>query len=412
VEIAIVNSHGDNDEIKISISPERSFDMPLVGIGRSTRIVPLTENEIAVLKNLNFDHYRVDLYLFNTDWRMEAGKAADEAGKLNYTLELALFFDENFKSQSDEFSSWITNRNPVVSVINLFHKTEAVTPGWLTDHLAPRLKQILPKVKIACGTNANFAQLNGHFPSSGLVDQICYSIHPQEHASDNSTLVENLRAQSDSVLSARHYSAGKDILVSPVNIQRRFNANIENFESVKHHNSMPSQVDTRQMSLFCAGWTAVSLKYLGEAGVKGVTYFETAGERGIFQGDFNSSWPSEFRSASGMIFPVYHLFHFLLRNKSFKIISGSSDRPLKADCICLSDGKRLKSIIASFTHEKQKVLFQGLSGEFRIKRLDADTFADAATDKNWSDKNWKNKSGNEDLLELEPFSVSFIEGNI
>ena len=216
----------------------------------------------------------------------------------------------------------------MVSVISLFHKTEAATPDWLTDYVAPRLKQTLPQVRIACGTNANFAQLNGHFPSSGFIDQICYSVHPQEHASDNSTLVENLRAQSDSVLSARHYSGGKDILVSPVNIQRRFNANIENFETVKHHDSMPSQVDTRQMSLFCAGWTAGSLKYLGEAGVKGVTYFETAGERGIFQGDFNSRWPEEFKSVSGMIFPVYHLFHFLLKDKSFRIISSGSDHPL------------------------------------------------------------------------------------
>ena len=103
VETAIVNSLGDNDEIKISISPERSFDMPLVGIGRSTRTVAITENEIGVLRDISFDHYRVDLYLFNTDWRKEAGMAADEAAKLNYPLELALFFDENFKSQSDEF---------------------------------------------------------------------------------------------------------------------------------------------------------------------------------------------------------------------------------------------------------------------------------------------------------------------
>ena len=383
------------DEIKISISPDKSFDMPTVGIGRSSRTVAITENEIGVLRNISFDHYRVDLYLFNSDWREKAAMAADEAAKLNYPLELALFFDENFMRQSDDFTAWIEDRKPVVAVISLFHRTEAATPDWLTDHIVPRLKQIFPQVMIACGTNANFAQLNGHFPSSGLVDQICYSIHPQEHASDNSTLVENLRAQSDSVLSARHYSGGKDILVSPVNIQRRFNANIENFETVKHHDSMPSQVDTRQMSLFCAGWTAGSLKYLGEAGAKGVTYFETAGERGIVQGDFNSRWPEEFKSISGMIFPVYHLFHFLLKDKSFKIISSRSDNPLKADSICLSDGKRFKSVVANFTPDKQKVLFQGFSGEFRIKQLNSDTFADAATDNKWSDKNWQNRSGND-----------------
>jgi hypothetical protein len=166
------------------------------------------------------------------------------------------------------------------------------------------------------------------------------------------------------------------------------------------------------MSLFCAGWTAGSIKYLGEAGVKGVTYFETAGERGIVQGDFNSRWPSDFKAARGMIFPVYHLFHFLLNDKSFKIVSSVSDHPLQADSIFLSDGKRYKAIVVNFTVSKQRVIFHGFSGEFRIKRLDADNFADAATDSKWSDKNWQNRSGNTDLLELEPFSVSFIEGNI
>ena len=81
--------------------------MPLVGIGRSTRTVALTENEIGVLRNINFDHYRVDLYLFSADWREEADKAADEAAKLNYPLELALFFDENSMRQSDDFVTWI-----------------------------------------------------------------------------------------------------------------------------------------------------------------------------------------------------------------------------------------------------------------------------------------------------------------
>jgi hypothetical protein len=412
VETGIIANIPGKAEITISISPEKSSDMPHVGIGRSTRAVAISENEIRVLRSISFDHYRCDLYLFNSDWREKAAMAADEASKLNYPLELALFFDENFMRQYDEFAAWIENRKPAVAIINLFHRTEAATQVWLTEHVVPRIKRIIPQVMIACGTNANFAQLNGNFPSSDLFDQICYSIHPQEHASDNSTLAENLRAQSDSVLSARHYSGGKDILVSPVNIQRRFNANIENFETMKHHDSMPSQVDSRQMSLFCAGWTAISLKYIGETGAKGVTYFETVGERGIFQGDFNSRWPEEFKSFSGMIFPVYHLFYFLLKDRSFKIISSRSDSPLKADCICLSDGKRLKSIIANFTYEKQKVLFQGLSGEFRIKRLDADTFADAVTDSKWSDKNWQNRSGNTNLFELEPFSVSFIEGNI
>ena len=411
VETGNVGTSGGDDELKISISPEKIFDLPLVGIGRSTRDVALTENEIGVLRNISFDQYRVDLYLFVTDWREKADIAADEAARLNYPLGLALFFDDNFMRQSDDFVSWIKDRKPVVSAIFLFHKTEVATPDRLTDYVAPGLKKTLPHIRIVCGTNANFAQLNGNFPSSGFIDQICYSVHPQEHAFDNSTLAENLRAQSDSVLSARYYSGGKDIIVSPVNIQRRFNANIENFETVKYSDSMSSQVDTRQMSLFCAGWTAGSLKYLGEAGVAGITFFETVGERGIMQGSFDSRWPAEFKTEKGMIFPVFHLFAWLLKDKSFGLMKSISTRPLEVDCLALTDSIRIKLALANFTSSGKHVLIDGLSGEARIKVLNAESFTDAAIDHRWLEKGWQKVFSDGEQLLLEPYSLTFIDGS-
>lgn len=214
VEPGIINNIRDGAEIRITVSPDDTFAFPLLGIGRSTRPVMLTENEIGILKEINFDNYRVDLYLFKTDWYQVADKANDEAIKLKYPLEFALFFDENWIVQSDDFISWVTDRQPLISAIMLFHRTESSTPSHITDSVAPKLKRALHDVRVGCGTNANFAQLNRQFPSSGFIDLVCYSIHPQEHASDNSTLVENLRAQSDSVLSARYYSGGMDIVVS------------------------------------------------------------------------------------------------------------------------------------------------------------------------------------------------------
>lgn len=410
VETDNTGPSGGDDELKISVSPEKTFDLPLVGIGRSTRAVAITENEIGVLRNIRFDLYRVDLYLFVNDWREQADIAAAEAAKLNYPLGLALFFDDNFMRQSDDFVAWIKDRKPEVAAIILFHKTEVATPDRLTDYAAPVLKKTLPHIRIACGTNANFAQLNGNFPSSGFIDQICYSVHPQEHASDNSTLAENLRAQSDSVRSARYYSGGKDIIVSPVNIQRRFNANIENFETVKYSDPMPSPVDTRQMSLFCAGWTAGSLKYLGEAGVDEITFFETVGERGIMQGSFDSKWPAEFKTVKGMIFPVFHLFTWLLKEKSFRIAESTSAKPLEVNCLALSDGNCIKMALVNFTSTSKKVRIDGLSGEIRIKILNAESFADAASDFKWIEKNWQKVSGDGELMILEPYSLTFIEG--
>jgi len=411
VEPGVVNTIGDKDEIRISVSPEKSFDMPHIGIGRSTRSVALTENEIGVLKNINFDHYRVDLYLFSTVWREEADKAADEAVKLNYPLELALFFDENSIRQSDDFITWVTDRKPVVSLISLFHKTESVTSDRLTDSVAPRLKQVLPQVMIVCGTNANFAQLNGNFPSSGFIDQICYSVHPQEHASDNSTLVENLQAQAYSVESAMQFAEGRGIWISPVNLQRRFNANVENYETPVSGNTFPPQADNRLMSLFAACWTAGSVKYLCEAGASGMTFFETAGERGIIQGDFDSRWPEQFKTVKGMIFPVCFVFQYLFKYKSFKVLKSNSSHPLYVDCLILADGKKVCMIISNFSSEKQKVIVEGLTGEFTFSQLNAESFAGSVSDIKWlENRQTMNISHNRKII-LEPFSVSFIDGD-
>lgn len=402
----------DSDIIEISLNSLSSYPLPLLGIGRSTRPAPLTQNEILILRELRFDHYRTDLYLFNSSWKEVADQASNEADGLKYSLELVLFFGENYQTEIGDFSEWVTLRKPQISVITLFHKSEAVTTGLLLDTLTPLLKRVLPDVRITCGTNANFAQINRLAPDSPNADYLTYSIHPQEHASDNFTLIENLQAQSDTVESAMQFSHGKGIWISPVNIQRRFNANIENFETPVSGNKFPPQADSRIMSLFGACWTAGSVKYLCEAGVKGVTYLETAGERGIIQGDFDSRWPEEFKAVKGMIFPVYHLFKWLLSDKSYRLIQGISTRHLEVDCLALSNGKLIKLALVNFTSADQNIKISGFSGEIKTKVLNSETFTDAATDFKWIENNWQKGSYANEPLVAGPYSINFIEGFI
>ena len=160
VEGEFEEEKGNNEEIKITINPEEPFEIPFIGIGRSTRREPLTEAETQILKELRFDHYRIDLCLFSDDWRYKADLSAIEASKLDYPLEIALFFDDDFTNQANEFVDWIFAKHPDIVRIFLFHKSHPSTPDILTDIIAPLLEKNLPGVKIGCGTNANFAQLN------------------------------------------------------------------------------------------------------------------------------------------------------------------------------------------------------------------------------------------------------------
>jgi hypothetical protein len=385
--------------------------LPAIGIGRSTRQVPLTDSEIKILRVIRFDHYRIDLYLFNPDWKPNAEVATSESEKLGYSLEFALFFDDNFEYELAQFIFWIKNKKTDTALISLFHKSYPTTPGAIINKIYTILKNALPDVKVGSGTNANFAQLNRNRPESVHPCYICYSIHPQEHASDNATLVENLQAQSYTVESAIQLAHGRDIWISPVNIQRRYNANIENYEQLSNRVDCPPQIDSRQMSLFGACWTAGSLKYLSEAAIKGVTFFETVGERGIFQGDYPSCWPENFQSTKGMIFPLYHIFNYILKNKSFKLIYSNSSHPLKVDSLFLSDGSKMKLILINFTSEQQPVVLDGYPGRYTYKiiQLNDESFANAISNTDWIESSGKIIIHPDEQFLLSPFSVNFID---
>jgi D-apionolactonase len=397
-----------NNNVVLTKNIEKTSPFPKIGIGSSSRNKPLSEKEIRILKNLPFDHYRIDLYLFNEDWKIKADIAVNEALRLEYSVEFALFFSDDSERLATEFTRWLLAKKMKPAIICLFHKSFQFTPDSLTDKISRVLKSAFPGVTIACGTNANFAQLNRNRPRSVHADYLCYSIHPQEHASDNTTLTENLQAQHYTVDSARKFANGKGIWVSPVNIQRRFNANAENYKTTTKGDEFPPQVDSRLMSLFGACWTTGSLKYLMESEPKGITFFETVGERGIFQGDHPSRWPSDFQSVEGMIFPLFHIFRFVLKYKSYKVIRSKSSHSLKVDLLYLSDGKRHKIILANFSSEPQEVLIP-CNGEYTVKQLNNKTFAEAAQDIDWIENSSGTTIKSEEKVHLAPLSVSFIE---
>jgi len=397
---------------QIVLFPDHLKPLPQIGIGQSTRLQKMSPDEISILKSLPFDHYRIDLYLFNEDWRVKGTVAIEEAIQLNYAVMFALFVDEKAVEQADQFIAWICSFSCKIERIILFHRTIQLTLDSLTESIALLFRSRIAGVKIGCGTNANFAQLNRNRPDSGCFNFISYSVHPQEHAKDNQTLVENLKSQEYTVNSAALFANGKEIWVSPVNIQRRFNANFENFEHPTTGESIPYQVDARLMSLFGAGWSAISLKYLSEAGANGCTYFETVGERGLFQGVNNSRWPVEFPSVAGMVFPVFHIFKFMLENKGFQVMKSQSLQPLLVDSIVLRDGLKIRAMIVNFTASDQIVEILGGQGDWNVKSLDIDSFALAVSNPLWLNIETDKKINVRNNLSLRPFSISFIDGSL
>jgi len=398
------------DKTVIKLFPEETRRLPSIGTCRSSRRRSLSNNEIKILRALHLDHYRADLHLFADGWIETAEQACNESFDIGADLELALFFDDDSEKETAEFLEWYSNRKPAVSALYLFHRSYPSTPDQLALYVVPELKDIDPEIDIITGTNANFAQLNRNRPGDTGNDHICYSIHPQEHAWDNRTLVENLEAQENTVRSARAFSGRKGIWVSPVTIQRRFNATNTLIEERHGGDGAPPQVDSRLMSIFGACWSAGSLKYLCESGADSVTYFETAGERGFIQGDEDSEWSDLFPASAGMIFPVFHVFRFLLGNKNMDVVKSTSSDPLHAECLALTDGKQVRAMLTSFTSTPQNIKIECCTGLFRMRILCRDSLKEAVSSHQWTGNENCKVIKSQGIFTIEPYSINFIEG--
>ena len=113
-----------------------------------------------------------------------------------------------------------------------------------------------------------------------------------------------------------------------------------------------------------------------------------------------------------MIFPVFFVFKYLLKSKSFKIIKSRSSDPLKVDSFVMVNGTNLKMLVVNFTSADQHIRINNCTSDITIKQLNAESFVKAATDSNWIENAFITKVIQNECFDLAPFSVSFIYGNI
>ncbi|HRR94106.1 MAG TPA: hypothetical protein P5348_08965 [Bacteroidales bacterium] len=400
----------DNQINIIKLIPEESYILPSIGVSRSSSGSALTLQEIRILRTIGFNHYRTDIHLYSPDWIEIADLSLNESFELGCQMEIALFFSgEEVSRHATAFAEWMETRKPDIARILIFHRDAPSTPDDLATEVISILRKADPDAKIATGTNAGFVHINRFRPGNTENDYICYPVYPQEHASDNATLVENLKGQGYTVRSAKAFAGNKGVVISPVTLQRRFNTNISYMELPYRGEGIPPSVDPRLMTLFGACWTAGSLKYLGEADADTITYYETRGERGIIQGNEEPKWPGLLPSAKGMIFPVFHIFRFVLSHSNFNIIKSVSTNPLSVDCLSLANGKEARLIIVNFSGEPAQVRIEGLAGKFRMVSLDSSTTAEASADCRWTGNRHQKSFNPSDIINLNPVSVNFIE---
>ncbi len=324
--------------------------LPAIGFGLPKDQLILPTPRAALLAAVKPAHLRVDLEFDHLgQYRGLFARAAQEARVTGTKLEVALELGPQPEPELRAIAKQAADLKAPLARWLVFRAGQPATP----PEVVALARQILPGV-VGSGTNQYFTELNRDRPTLTSLDCVAYSVNPQVHAFDNASLIENLSPQGDTVRSAKQFCGTKPIAVTPVTLKPRFNPQQRQPTDTK------PPVDDRQRSLFAAAWTLGSAKYLSEAGVSSVTYYNTHGPSGLLD--------------ENQVFALYHVFADLAEFVGGSYQELASNSPLEALGLSLKLGARRRTLVANLTPTPRIVRLPA-TGRLSVRTLDDRTYA-------------------------------------
>jgi D-apionolactonase len=330
-----INTNSQKEIITITVE-EALQPLPAIGLGASTEMDVLPEAVIEAIKEVSPDFYTIDIKTGTSNWQQHVCDAIHTAQQLDTRLFISIECTDVFKTELDTLASLIKDTISHIQYLLVLEKEQPVTGQLLIEWLEENKEQLFPGIQTGIGTATNFAELNRNHRTVTNLDFVAYAIHPQEHAFDNRSLIENLEAQADTILSARKIYPGINSCVQPVTLRRRRNPYANSAADREMTNEQ--KTDPRQPSQWAAGWTLGSIKYLAEAGAAAVTYYQTVGNQGIC-------------SAEGKLYPAGDLLKQLAAYKKYSVQKTICSRPLQCSSLLLTDGTNKHLFLANYTGE-------------------------------------------------------------
>ena len=405
-EVAASTAAGPETLIEVG---RDAYALPQLGLGAASHGAALGEEEVARLKALNLHHLRVDLHLGQAGWRRDLERVSAQARALGAVLEAAAIVGDGAAEELAQLARAVEQIQAPVGHWLVFHEEEKST-GRQWVNLARRHL----KGPIGAGTNCFFTELNRERPPAEALDFVSYSLNPQVHAFDDASLVETLVVQPLTVQSARAFSGGLPVRVSPVTLKARFNPNATGPEIAPAPGQLPEPVDARQMSLLGAVWTVGSLKNLAAGGATSVTYYETSGWRGVVERAAGNAVPDKFPSVPGAVFPLYHVFAAAADFAGGQVLDAVSSNALAAEALVLQKGERRRLLVANMQGVARAVLIGDgrLAGQVRVRYLDERTVEAAGRQpKDFGAASGERVEAGADGLRLEllPFGLALVD---
>ncbi len=253
-----------------SLGPPTGVRLGGVGLLAEATGAPLDDVGRALLRRAAPDHLRLEVR-HPGDVAAPAGLAAD----LAVPVHLALHLPEDAGPAEARASAAAVLAGlrdlPVALVLVLPDaRGREVLPPDVVDAVRGAVAAARPGVPVGGGSARHFCELNRRRPPAGGLDVGTFPVMPQEHATDDTTVVQSHQVLADVVATARSFLGPVPLAVGPVTLRAHRPASAD-----------PAEADPRQSGPFAAGWLLGELAGLLGAGVETVTAFATAGPQGV-----------------------------------------------------------------------------------------------------------------------------------
>lgn len=356
----------------ITFDINASMPLPELGIclGRD-----IDEDGLKKIGEIPFHHYRIDLG-FEDGWEQKLALQLQYLQKLRSKVSIAIQFKpQQANEQCDRLISQLKAYSPHIKYLIILEENSKATSDVLLNTIIATLREHLRYAQIGAGTDAFFAELNRNRLNPQHLDFVTYSINPQVHHFDDRSLVETLAAQAYTVETTRSFVNAAKIHISPVSLKMRFNPNAtDDFKVDQTEAGLPASADPRQSSLFNAGWTLGSIKYLAMSGAASATYFEAIGYKGFIMG--STPVREGFFAGKQDIFPVFLLFKYLLNLKNPEVLNTTVSEPLNFEALAIRHDEGISVFISNFTSDVLNIHLRDVQGGARLYRLHAENVAD------------------------------------
>ena len=398
--------------LAVQVSVQTIGHLPPLGLELADEHEALSVTDIERLHMLQLAHLWVELDLDIEGWQERLRRAGELATKLIAALELSIIGDR--QEGLDELATVISALPAPVTRVFLFAHGNHVT----TTEVVERAREIFKRAKISPliggGSRANFAEFNRASLPLHTIDVAGYPINPQVHAFDDASLVETLRAQAATVTNARRLAPTKPLSIGPVTLKPRFNPVAVGSPAMVRPGELLDNVDTRQVSLFAAGWTIGSVRQLASAGANWLTYYQTHGWRGLMERTVPTHSGSPLPVLPGALFPLYHIFADLGEFASAELLALETSDPTLIEALALRREGRLLVLVASLSDQERSIALTIPPLQNATLRLLDETTAQQAFDDGESYR-WQSRqeligTQRQLTLHLLPYAIARLDG--